>query len=462
MEKESRRWIGIRHRRKKTTKGEERPTQIAILEGEKTKTYNLKTETDELDFVRGRFPVKFRPATEKDDLSQFLPHHIVWRRLKRNENPEDFPPNLTRQISTRTWEIAIRVPVEFDGLKQGDTVGMILGGSGDRLAFALSRQGELIGAKVLRIPGFVLKEQRSRMGRKTEKDAITLAELVRSKPELFYFLGARGRSLILIKELWKARTEAMKARIACGQRLLQRMIGEIFCASDGLYPEGVIEDIFKERKANDAIFQALFAEEEERKKELLRALKGLDVYQRIFEPIEGCGVLISARLIVAIQDIKRFDVDRESLRQELEEKGFSGGELERRLKRLIKERRASKLKAFCGVHVLAGGKYKDVPEDKQFPRRRRGLVSNWHPDARQALFLIAEQFNRRPDSPWGRRLLQIKARLREKHPEAIEVNGKKKFTDGHIHKMALWRAATKFVEWLSDAWWALEEEQINH
>jgi hypothetical protein len=36
--------------------------------------------------------------------------------------------------------------------------------------------------------------------------------------------------------------------------------------------------------------------------------------------------------------------------------------------------------------------------------------------------------------------------------------GKKRYTDGHIHKMALWRTATQFVRWLFRQWWALERQ----
>jgi hypothetical protein len=52
--------IGIRHRVKKTAEGEARPTQVVILENGEPKTLELETETDELDFVLGRFPTSFR------------------------------------------------------------------------------------------------------------------------------------------------------------------------------------------------------------------------------------------------------------------------------------------------------------------------------------------------------------------------------------------------------------------
>ncbi len=44
------------------------------------------------------------------------------------------------------------------------------------------------------------------------------------------------------------------------------------------------------------------------------------------------------------------------------------------------------------------------------------------------------------------------------HPEVVETEaGKKRYTKGHIHKMAVQRTLTKFVEWLWREWWKLEK-----
>jgi hypothetical protein len=111
---------------------------------------------------------------------------------------------------------------------------------------------------------------------------------------------------------------------------------------------------------------------------------------------------------------------------------------------------------------MQGGKYKDVPAEKSFPRRRTGQLSNWSPMARQSLVQLMDQMNRRPGSFWGQKVLEYKEKLQAKHPEPVEVsvngNGKtvKKWTRGHIHKTALWKTATKFVEWMTSEWLALE------
>lgn len=505
MNENTSRFIGIRHRVKKTAEGESRPTQLAIREGEKETVLDLPTETDELDFLLGRLPTQWRKVQGDEDLTAFASHHVQARKFKKGEKPEDFPENLIVG-SGKNRELATKVPEAYDGLKGGDTVAMLLGGSGDNLAFALSRRGEEIGARVLRIPPFRFKDHRGTDdGKAKEDDARLLASLAQVAPGAFYDTDPRDRDLILVREHQRSLVEAMKARIACEQRLHQRVIGSVFCEADGRYPEGAVEKLFDDAKANDKVFQALASEERERERRLAAALERYDVYRELFAPIEGCGVRISARLLSAIIDVRRFwvEADQEkigALRSQSEKleaqanfeadldkvaghlgegtiqtkyrkvqlvrswKRANGKEaeaalldqalalyLKRRDLRLAarKDNGPAKLKAFCGVHVLPDGR---------FPRRRSGAVANWNPEARQALYLIGDQFNRRPKSPWGQKLLGNKAKLRKAHPEPVEVDGKKRYTDGHIHKMAIWRTLSQFVEWLFHEWTKLERQ----
>lgn len=95
-----------------------------------------------------------------------------------------------------------------------------------------------------------------------------------------------------------------------------------------------------------------------------------------------------------------------------------------------------------------------------FPRRRAGSHAKWNNDARTGFYLLGDQWNRRADSEWGQRLRQNKDMYRERHPEEIEVieNGKKrkKYTKGHIHRMAVWRTITEFAKWLFAQWYKLD------
>ncbi|MBI1957317.1 MAG: transposase, partial [Candidatus Niyogibacteria bacterium] len=362
----------------------------------------LETEEDELDFVLGRFPTRFRVAEPSDDLAVIFARHIKTRKKRGSET-----------------ETETMVPASYDGFRTGDVIGMILGGSGDNLAFALSKRTEAIHAAVFRIPPFILKNRRAEFGdgRSVDADAETLALLVRDHRDDFYPVTRRDRDLMQLRGALNLRTDAMKARIACEQRLRQRLIGEIFRSEDGLYPEGAIEDLFEEREASDLILSALAKEERARNHELENAAEALPVYRDILSEVVGCGPAISARIIAAVGDIRRFAS-------------------------------AAKFKAFCGVHLL---------DDGRFARRRGGEVANWSPDARQALYLLGDQFLKRPKSEWGGRLIEYKKKFRAKHPPEV-VDGKKRYSDMHIQRMAIWRTVTKFAEWLWREWWKLEKQ----
>lgn len=347
------RYVGIRHRVKMTATGESSPTQVVIRQDNQVIVRIIETEEDELEFV-----------------------------LKE--------------------------------VQKGDVFAMLLGGSGDYLAYALSRQAEKVGAIVLRIPPFEFANRREN-GVK-DADAVFLSELVQNSPHLFYAVTNRDRDLISVREALFARQDAMKARMACEQRIRSRVIGQVFCRPDGLYPEGGIEKMYDAAKANDVILAALVKEEARRNSDLAKAVERLDVYQTIFKPIEGVGPRIAASIIGGVIDIRRFAND-------------------------------AKFKAYCGVHVLPDGR---------FARKRAGAVANWNADIRQALVLVAQQFQYRPGSFWGVYLRQMKAKLRAKHPEPVTIDGKRRYTDSHINKMAEWRTLTRFVERLHREWWKLE------
>jgi len=427
------RFVGIRPRIKQTATGEARPTQVVIIgPGDFKLSLDLDSEQSELDFVLGVFPTGFRKVALGEDVSGFRDHHV-----ERDDAG-----------------VPIKVPSAFEGFRKGDVVAMVMGGSGDYLAFALSRQGENVGSSVLRIPPFILKSLRGE-GVK-DADAGFLAELAKGKPELFEPVYVRDRAIVRVREFQRLRIDVMKARIGCEQRLRQRYIGTIFCSKDGLFPEGAIEKEFDAQKANDVVLTALVAEENRAKRELEKAVQATDVWTEVLEKIEGCGPAIAARLISTIQDIRRFETD-------------------------------SKLKKYLGAHVQDDGK---------FPRRRAGELAGWSNEGRQALYLLMDQFNRSKTSVWGIKLRANKAayEVRYPHPhlvfthegkervvvlepgtfekkglkydvmvddKIITVSGKQRYFKGHLQKMALWKTSTQFVEWLFREWWKLEGRQAK-
>ncbi|MBI5732059.1 MAG: hypothetical protein HY982_01730, partial [Candidatus Magasanikbacteria bacterium] len=77
------RFLGIRHRVKKTSQGEARPTIVAIINDGETILRELPDDQAELDFAYCKFPIAFRPVEHEEDLAVFPAHQIKWRKLKK-------------------------------------------------------------------------------------------------------------------------------------------------------------------------------------------------------------------------------------------------------------------------------------------------------------------------------------------------------------------------------------------
>lgn len=484
--------IGIRPRRKQTANGEARPTQVLIfrcdavgkpLEGKPTK-YDLADQQAEIDFVLGRYPTAWTtfprgpfpkggesmppawtdiklPSQEVMDATPA--YHFKWRRAGVDEDLSSIPAAFVRR-SKSSIQVLNQIPLTYDGLSSGDRVAMILGGSGDSFAGALASQGRKVGGEVFRIPPVVLKQERERRGYGRDDDAKLLAELFAENPDQFFRVDMQDQVSILVRECYRARTDAMKARIACEQRMQDLLEQRAFRDLD---PTRTLQLQFDEARTNDQILKTLVVAEDQRNAELLRALKQLPVYTRVVELVEGLGPSIGARLVAEVMDIRRFEVRpdvarmnesyaksnhfkqmgrfQEDRRQvtvpkegngslefrELQtlsrlkrqqnkhaeadylDKAIAEHELRAKLRKAARERSAAKLTAYMGAHVLSDG---------TFPRRRRGALSNWSPDGRQGLFLFGEQLNYRPNSEWGKYMLRMKAEQRRFHPEELTVS----------------------------------------
>lgn len=481
--------IGIQHRVKRNADGEARPTQVAFSIGGHITKLELRTEQDELDFVTRNLPIRWRKPAEEEDVSGIPFRHLRTTKVAADQ-VADHPSGLILKLDKQDY-VVTGVPEAYEGLQSGDSVAMVLGGSGDLLAYALAVQGEQIGAKVYRIAPFKFKAARGSSNK--EDDAALLADHLLTNESDFYLFSPRDRGLVKLIQSQRAREEAMKARVACEQRLRQNYIGN---AMLGIYPQGDIEKEFAAAKANDTILSGLLAEESMRDRELAKAANALDVYCEVFDPITGMGPAIAARIIAAVGDVRRFwvlpdetemarlhDASKEIQQQYYDpivpevkaqftpemtiwdklnvakqhynrkgntqavkalQKAMDSHHERSKLKKQARQKSVAKFRAFCGVHVLDNG---------TFPRRRNNEVANWNPLARQAFYLAGEQFVRRADSVWGQRYRALKARYRQKHPEPIVgANGAKKYTDGHIHKMAYWAAIGEFAEYVYDQW----------
>jgi hypothetical protein len=424
--------IGVRHRQKVTTEGEARPTALCIAQAgdpDNTVELQLESEQDEIDWAHGKLPIAFRLVTPEDDPTAFHPWHLQWKKVKENEPIEGIPESHLRKDG-KTVERLHKVPSEFAGYQPGDIVVMLSGGSGNLFAHLLSRVGEKIGSKVVRTSAARAKEFRST----TEYAEIehmhrALVWMHKLNPEKFRELLPRHRAQVEVEELYKLFEEVQNDRKACGLRLFQRAKRFAF-TGDGVETQEMVtvQERHKALLASDPVHLALEAEEKRIEREALKVMEGMPIYDRVLKPVAGIGPRIALRLIASIPDITAFET---------------------------KEQFA----AFCGVHALGTNGKKmqkgETPPASRggFPRRKRGVVCDWKPALRQALFLFDDQLNRNPGSHWGARRVVIKQAYRVKHPEPVEELNEagrkvKRYTDGHIQNMARWKTLNKFCRWL--------------
>lgn len=466
----SARTIGIRHQRKRTVGGAARPTQIAIYNGAKRPlVLDLEDTQAELDFVVGQLPLKWRVVEPDEDLEGVPERHIKWKntKAKKNDKPEGVPDSHLR-LEKGTWRQATKVASHYEGLRTGDSIAMVLGGSGDTFAAALTTRATRMGAAVYRISPHMLHDLR--LDDDKDQDAHLLAQTLTQRPALFYRSRPREAAIVHVKERWDLLWQATQARIACEQRLHQQAVGKAFReAGDVDGGNAALEHAYDQLKANDETFQNLLAAERRCERELDKAVKRTDVWQKVFADVEGIGPRLAGRIIAAVGDIRRFIVEANP--NQIAGSKARSDEIERRLDvqtlfahvadeiaqdsdksmwrklrhlrkwlrtqsrheeadqitRAIEEHELraklrqdalrismGKFRKFCGLHVMPDG---------SFPRRRRGTRSSWNPLARQGMYLfVFDQCVKRKKSKWGQRFLHNKESYRNKHPHRMMVH----------------------------------------
>jgi hypothetical protein len=408
---EANRVIGVRHQRKLTKDGEMRPTQLAIFEnGELEKKVTLESSQAELDYAHGVYPETMDYAPAGTAIDEYRSHHVTRRKIASNQDPDDFQDRLTEREGGD--EYYFKVPTNYLGLQQGDLVVMILGGSGDFFAHALSRQAEKIGATVRRVPPFWLKD--NRMFADKDRDAENLFHLHDLHPGWFYTAQVSDRRIMKLRETLKDWLQAMDDRKKCKQRLRQRSERAAYLSPNGQYPELTIKGRFQKARANSDHLAHLKQLEAQKLSDLEDATEKLAVYRQVFEPVQGISFRIAARIIAGIQEIRRFATP-------------------------------AKLKAYCGVDVRRPDferpdSGEDPPELNEgvFPRQKSGHVANWQKMARQGLYLFREQLPRQAGSKWGDKYRHFKQKFvgQEKHED---------WSDKRIDTKAKWRTVTRFV-----------------
>lgn len=425
------------------------PTRVMICDvgGQVISMHDLEDEGDELLFVRGAYPVKWQDIDPENYTPPSRESDVKWGKVKKGEN---IPASLIKEIDGEQMTPR-KIAIAWDGLRSGDTVLMTLGGSGDPLGYAISRQGESDNFKLYRMPPWRLKQLRGEKPsdqkiRDTSELTTLISAWVNGNQNYFYHCDAADRERISIAAHYSNFKQFQKYRMAAAAQMRQSLIGRVFMALDGLFPEGAIhalltrfasavKELFPKgrKKSGPAeVLEQLQLAEADAKHNLEKAVTSSRVW-KLFESIEGVGPSIGGALIAAIGDIRK----------------FSGPE---------------KLWAFCGLHTLKpdGTKFEKGEDPSNsigiMARRRKGQLSNWNPTLKQGLYLLADQFNRRPGSYWGEKLRENKKVLREKHPGVIYTDkNKMRYNDGHLHKMALWKTLRQFTRVMFREWSLLEK-----
>lgn len=392
------RLIGVQHRRKTTKEGEARPTIVSVCSDTGTKTHKLESDMDELDFVHGKLPTEYRDVVIGEDLSSSEPHHIIWRKSKKDE---------TLEKALETWpkgslqtehkgrgkskiEILTGIPekvaCKFEGLRDNDFILGIFGGSGKDFVIALiNKASELQNTKVFLTAPRNLKNFRDTEHAEKESDSELLVRLYQKSPELFHEMFPTDAETWEVMHLWDMTAEAMGQRKKVAQRAEQFAHHEAYTQKSYLGSK-LAQEILR-IKSNNQTLQQVEESESEAQKLLVSSVENHPLYKFIFEGIKGCGPRGFAKILSGIMDIRRFP--REGIGAFLR---------------------------FCGYASEKGENGNNTIQ--RF--RRGGKGSPFNPEVKQAIWLLIDmQFSRQgdgDDTPWGKRFREIKAGLWEKHP----------------------------------------------
>lgn len=318
---------------------------------------------------------------------------------------------LVRWSDSQAAEVVELLDIEqklafLDGVTGQDQVFLENGGAGDKFAYGCAKQG----AKVFRINPGLLKNERQDRNLAKEESHWLIQVLATEQPERFYPLRETDLAIVELR-VWTRGfyTVQQNLRIPAELRLLGLFRDIALVTPREQITAADVEAYCQKQFLDSHVFRGLKEEEKELKKRVESILKGIELYSLVFKPIKGVGPLIAGRIIAEIGDIRRF-------------------------------RSEASLKAYAGYHLNG---------DKQVPKRKAGVASNWNPHLKQAVYAFCDQVNRRPGTSWNEMLAKRKELERQKDLEASK---------GHIHNRAMRYVGQKFLEQIFREWTAYEEQ----
>ena len=308
------------------------------------------------------------------------------------------------------------------GLCSGDTVVTIFGGTGANFLAGLLERAQAIGATIYRTAPNNLKRFRDERNYDKKDDANTLVEMFRLHPELFHQARAQDRAVFRLRVSYMNWSNAQRLRILAENHIDTHVKERAFLdAASFTSQQQTLEQLIEAEKARDETLKFLRKQEGALKRVIGKSLKGIPIWDQYLDDILGVGPSIASQIIVTVGDIARFTS-------------------------------VAAFCKFCGQHCDAKGK---------FPRNRRGEASDWNNIARQAFYLLRQQFVYQKDPEWGRKYRDNLARLNVKHPEPVMVENEKgkkvkRYTKAHLNKMALIKTCHQFCVKLWKEWRRLE------
>src|SRR3989344_5686921 len=378
-EKTAGRLIAFQHRRKKTRSGEARPTVFAIQNGEGNRLLKADDAYGELDFVHHKFPTIWRDAQIGEDLSSRERHHIRFRKPNYLENEtKGRAPNKTKKLVG----IPNKVGEDFDGVRTGDTLIGIFGGSGFSLVIALINKATEVGARVFLTAPKNLKVQRDEKHAVKEDDAELLLDIWKNKPTLFHQMYETDVISWEVMHSWDLTEQAMTQRKKVVQRA-EAVAEHAVYVSNEYVGARLAEEVLKAKMGNQSEKAGREAEAREQRR-LEDTIKQHPLYQKLFADIKGFGPRGFGKVMSAVRDPRRFP----------------------------RERVGSFLR-FTGYAAVKGKNGR--PTIQRFRRGPGNTPGN--PEIKQAIWLLVNnQFALQTDTPWGSRFRAIKAQMRATNP----------------------------------------------
>ncbi|MDO8435413.1 MAG: transposase [bacterium] len=421
------RFIGALHGVKRTTKGTESPTVVAIIvDGKKPQIVKLGDEAAEHAFLLGTYvPSRAKEGTE---------------------------------------------PI---GLQLGDVFATCIEGLSGQLATAAARIGETRGFRVVRIPSYWFKQERDALGASQDDDPITLGRLAKEKPERFWPVRERDSRMAELVALVRSRKDVMNDRRSAMLRVIARVRRNRYRTMD-LTQIGPIEEAIEAAKASDRTVKVLEEEEKGVIKEIELLHKELPHWAEIFKPVAGIGPVGAAEIMASVQDIRRFETSAKLC-------AYWGVHLRSGTIRVNADGTRDVLvpgfpkfsaKVPREVQLPEGAHYRFFPK-----RRTSGLGANWDEwVGKQALFKFAsfhwKQWHMGQKdlkvkagwSSWTKKLddmyqRQLSSDRWKPLLDAADAKGdakERKYLEVRVRKLVFWRFCRSFVRYVFARWWAIE------